>query len=187
MIQGFRNELNAETNKAALVASLGSIRAIITDAVRNGFSSQMLNVRTAFLQARVGENDPTMYLIPSKGFQGSKAERDKWHTINSIKFLLKLGFLSSSAYPCACSLDNGNDALLICIDIIQMTGSDKVKIEGILYKLKSRFQTVDLGYPIFSLVIHIIRDDNNAESVTLKQETYAKSVLKTYGMSDERP
>lgn len=53
-----------------------------------------------------------------------------------------------------------------------------MKIEAIIYTPKKRFQAVDLGDAKILLGIQIIRDDD-AGSVTLMQEVYGKSILKS--------
>lgn len=80
-------------------------------------------------------------------------------------------------------MDNGSSLLLVYVDEIQMSGSDKVKIEVIMFKLKNRLHTVGVGNANLICGVQIIRHDD-ARLFALTQEKYPRSIPKSYSMSD---
>lgn len=63
------------------LASPEFVRVVIASAVRKGFSLRVLDIQTTFLQARMEEDDPLVYVMLPKGSQCSKVERDKvWNS-----------------------------------------------------------------------------------------------------------
>lgn len=120
------------------------------------------------------EDDRPVYVMPRRGFQCPKAERreacklEAWlyglRLLRSwassrlfIYFYLHSGFIFSPAGPCVYSMDDGTVFLLVHVAEIQIRDSDEVQIEGIIYKLKKRFQIVNLGDAKLLLVIQFIR------------------------------
>lgn len=87
---------------------------------------------------------------------------------------------------CVYGMNDGSAIRLVYEDDILTSISGEFKIDEVIYKFKSRFQTVGLSGTNSLLGIQITCDDD-AGSVTLTQEGYAKSIIKTYGMSDPRP
>ena len=99
--------------------------------------------------------------------------------------MLEIGFVSSTADPCVYNLDYGAVLLLLYVDDILLSGSDDENILQVIEKLKDRFETVDLGNAKFLLGMGIHRNAH-AGTIILSQETYAKTLLETYGMADAR-
>lgn len=53
-------------------------------------------------------------------------------------FRIAFGFISSGTDPCVFSVDDASASFLLFVDRILISGSDKVEIKGILYKLKKQ-------------------------------------------------
>ncbi|CAM9303181.1 unnamed protein product, partial [Sphacelaria rigidula] len=68
VVQGFF-EVDTGREKTAPVAHLESVRLVIALAARDNLPLYQLDVKTAFLQARMGPDDPEVYLIPPQGFE----------------------------------------------------------------------------------------------------------------------
>ena len=72
------------------------------------------------------------------------------------------------------------------MDDILLSGSDDEQVSQVIEKLKDRFETVDLGDTKFLLGMGIHRNVQ-AGTFILSQETYARTILQTYGMADAHP
>ena len=199
VVQGF-HEADTGADKAATVASQESVHLLIDNAANNGLILRQVDVKTAFLQARMERDDPDVYVIPSKGFECEEKQKDQvwrlkawlyglrlsrgwWGTMHT---LLEIGFVSSTADPCVYNLDYGAVLLLLYVDDILLSGSDDEKVLQVVEKLKDRFETVDLGDAKFVLGMGIHRNVH-AGTIILSQEKYARTILETYRMADARP
>ena len=101
-------------------------------------------------------------------------------------YLQEIGFEYSTADPCLYYLDDGGVILLVYVDDILLSGDDDEQVLTVIKKLKDGFETVDLGDARFLLGMGIERNVN-AGTIILTQETYAKTVVETFGMADARP
>ena len=69
VVQGF-HEADTGADKAAPVASsLESVHLLITHAAKYGFILKQVDIKTAFLHARIPPSEKEVYLIPPKGFE----------------------------------------------------------------------------------------------------------------------
>ena len=101
-------------------------------------------------------------------------------------YLLKIGFVHSTADPCLYILNAGEVILLVYVDDILFTGTDEDQVSTTIEQVKERFDTVDLGDARFLLGMPIQRNVD-AGTIFLTQEAYAKAVLDKFGMADARP
>ena len=71
VVQGF-HEADTGADKAAPVASQESVHLLIANAANKGLMLRQVDIKTAFLQARMERDDPDVYVIPPKGFPNAK-------------------------------------------------------------------------------------------------------------------
>ncbi|CAB1115713.1 unnamed protein product [Ectocarpus sp. CCAP 1310/34] len=107
-----------------------------------------------------------------------------WGTLHD--FLLRIGFVESTAEPCLYILDDGDLLLLVYVDDILLTGEGENKVLSKVDQLNERFETVDLGGVRFLLGMGINRD-RAAGTILLEQEAYISAVLDKFDMADARP
>ena len=85
-----------------------------------------------------------------------------------------------------CLLPGGSVVLLLHVDDILLTGSDNEQVLHVNEKLNGRFEAVDLGQAKFFLGMGIHRNVH-ARAILCSQETYARTILETYGMNNAHP
>ena len=74
VVHGFDEATGAD--KAATVASQESAHLLIANAANNGLILRQVDIKTAFLQARMERDDPDVYVIPPKGFESEEKQKD---------------------------------------------------------------------------------------------------------------
>ena len=79
-------------------------------------------------------------------------------------YLLKIGFVQSTADPCLYILNAGEVILLVYVDDILFTGTDEDQVSMTIDQLKKRFDTADLGDAKFLLGIAIRRNVNGTST-----------------------
>ncbi|CAB1111421.1 unnamed protein product [Ectocarpus sp. CCAP 1310/34] len=183
VVQGF-HEAETGTDNAAPVASLQAVHLIVAHAAKNELILRQADIKTAFLHARMEPGSKPVYVIPPEGFSCEAREPGWWGTLHD--FLLKIGFVESTAEPCLYILDDGDVLLLVYVDDILLTGEGENKVLSIVDQLNERFETVDLGGARFLLGMGINRDRATG-TILLEQEVYTSAVLDKFGMADARP
>ena len=190
VVQGlYEKETGAD--RAAPVATQESVRLVIAHAAKNRLFLKMVDIKTAYLQARMKEDDPSVFVIPPVGFKCTEVQSKKvwkleawlyslrlaprgWHqTIDP--YLISRGFVASTVDPCLYNKNNGEVLLLLYVDDILIAGKSKRDVEGVIGLLKDKFDTVDLGDAKFLLGIGIKRD-MNAGTIKLSQEAFANTI-----------
>ena len=79
VVQGF-HEADTGADKAAPVAFQESVHLLIANAATNGPTLGQVDIKTAFLRARMERDDPDVYVIPPKGFECEEKPKDQvWH------------------------------------------------------------------------------------------------------------
>ena len=99
---------------------------------------------------------------------------------------LDIGFTPCTADPCVYNLDPGAVFLLLYVDDISLSGSDDEQVLQVIEKLKDRVGTVHLEDAKVLLGMGIHRNVHAGTNI-LSQETYSRTILRTYGMADSHP
>ena len=76
VMQGF-HEADIGTDKAAPVASQESVHLLIANAANTSLILRQVDIKTAFLQARMERDDPDVYVNPLKGFECEEKQKDQ--------------------------------------------------------------------------------------------------------------
>ncbi|WZZ27561.1 hypothetical protein YC2023_010962 [Brassica napus] len=176
----------------APVAKLHTIRIVLSLAVNLGWGLWQMDVKNAFLQ---GELEDEVYMHPPPGLEhlvkkgnvlrlkkaiyGLKQSPRAWYnklstTLNGRGF--KKSELDHTLFTL--STPSGMIALLVYVDDIIITGSDKEGIIATKEFLKSKFEIKDLGEMKYFLGIEICR---SKEGLFMSQRKYTLDLLKGAG------
>ncbi|WZY99333.1 hypothetical protein YC2023_071662 [Brassica napus] len=176
----------------APVAKLHTIRIVLSLAVNLGWGLWQMDVKNAFLQ---GELEDEVYMHPPPGLEhlvkrgnvltlkkaiyGLKQSPRAWY--NKLSTTLNgRGFKKSELDHTLFTLTtpSGMIALLVYVDDIIITGSDKEGIIATKEFLKSMFEIKDLGEMKYFLGIEICR---SKEGLFMSQRKYTLDLLKGAG------
>ncbi|WZZ50850.1 hypothetical protein YC2023_050957 [Brassica napus] len=176
----------------APVAKLHTIRIVLSLAVNLGWGLWQMDVKNAFLQ---GELEDEVYMHPPPGLEhlvkrgnvlrlkkaiyGLKQSPRAWY--NKLSTTLNgRGFKNSELDHTLFTLTtpSGMIALLVYVDDIIITGSDKEGIIATKEFLKSMFEIKDLGEMKYFLGIEICR---SKEGLFMSQRKYTLDLLKGAG------
>ncbi|KAL0744686.1 hypothetical protein Bca101_100787 [Brassica carinata] len=176
----------------APVAKLHTIRIVLSLAVNLGWGLWQMDVKNAFLQ---GELEDEVYMHPPPGLEhlvkkgnvlrlkkaiyGLKQSPRAWYnklstTLNGRGF--KKSELDHTLFTF--TTPSGMIALLVYVDDIIITGSDKEGIIATKEFLKSMFEIKDLGEMKYFLGIEICR---SKEGLFMSQRKYTLDLLKGAG------
>ena len=173
----------------APVAKLHTIRIVLSLAVNLEWGLWQMDVKNAFLQ---GELEDEVYMLPPPGLEhlvkqgnvlrlkkaiyGLKQSPRAWY--NKLSTTLNgRGFRKSELDHTLFTLNtpSGIVVLLVYVDDIIITGSDKEEIQATKDFLKSVFEIKDLGEMKYFLGIEICR---SKEGLFLSQRKYTLDLLK---------
>lgn len=176
----------------APVARYDSLRMLIFISVLLGWNLRQIDFDSAYLNGLLplliyarcppGIGRPGSILRLLKTLYGLKQSGREWYEVLRNFLVETMGFIQADFDPCVFI---GKELILgIYVDDVLMTGSDKA-IESFLTTVKARFAFKDLGRPKLMLGLEI--EYLNDNRIRLHQNTYAKSVLRRYGMENCNP
>jgi hypothetical protein len=182
----------------APVARAESVRIVLAIAAALGLYLEQMDVVNAFLNAVVEED---IYLRPPKelGIEDGKllklkkalygikqAPRQFNKLINA--FLVSLGFIRSISDNCIYARFRGDETIILVlyVDDLIIAGSSMAEINTVKRALSQEYEMKDLGKLEWCLGMQISQSLNR-RTVTLDQQTYAKSLVKQFGMMDAGP
>ncbi|WZY94101.1 hypothetical protein YC2023_066430 [Brassica napus] len=176
----------------APVAKLHTIRIVLSVATNLGWDLWQMDVKNAFLQ---GELEDEVYMLPPPGLEGmvkpgnvlrlkkaiyglKQSPRAWYHKLSTT--LNGRGFRKSELDHTLFTLTTpaGIVVLLVYVDDIVITGSDKVGIKETKEFLKSVFDIKDLGEMKYFLGIELCRSE---EGLFISQRKYILDLLKEAG------
>ncbi|KAL0642049.1 hypothetical protein Bca4012_102844 [Brassica carinata] len=179
----------------APVAKLHTVRIVLSIATNLEWDLWQMDVKNAFLQ---GELEDEVYMLPPPGLEhlvkkgnvlrlkkaiyGLKQSPRAWY--NKLSTTLNgRGFRKSELDHTLFTLNtpSGIVVLLVYVDDIIITGSDKEEIQATKDFLKSVFEIKDLGEMKYFLGIEICR---SKEGLFLSQRKYTLDLLKDAGKLD---
>ncbi|MBW0476654.1 hypothetical protein O181_016369 [Austropuccinia psidii MF-1] len=170
--QGFAQTLGEDYSKTfSPTGKMHSLRTLIAFFVTNGLKFQQLDIRSAFLNAKLEES----------AIYGIKQAPLAWYN-RLTAWLKNTGFTALLSNPCVFyHAKNSPIWLFFHIDDIAVFGKD---VEPLKNQLKSEFDVKDMGNAEVMLGIQMIQA---LEGLVLSQAHYIKSVLVLYGMENCRP
>ncbi|KAI3522492.1 hypothetical protein L1887_00319 [Cichorium endivia] len=179
----------------APVARIETVRVILALAGSNGWWVHHLDVKSAFLNGRLEEE---VYVMQPEGFE-KKNEASKVYKLSKAlyglkqaprawnacldRYLKSLGFTRCfqeySVYTR--KKDGGTLIVGVYVDDLLVTGNCSKNVDEFKKEMKARFEMSDLGLLTYYLGIEV---SQHATGITLKQEAYAKNILKKTRMLD---
>ena len=199
VVKGFRQKKYIDYNETfAPVAYYTLVRFLIALANELDWDLDQLDVATAFLNTRLKE---LVYMTPPPEFvrvdgkimkllscvYGLKQAPREWHEtlVTSIK---DYGFEQVGAETCFYKLTRNEGVLLVLIyvDDILVTGSNRKMIKEFKQMLGKLFKITDEGPVKHYLGVHIQRD-RIRKTTTLDQKQYVEDVLERFGMQECKP
>ncbi|XP_047326713.1 uncharacterized protein LOC124930411 [Impatiens glandulifera] len=179
----------------APVAKLDTVRLILVIAAHRGWEIHHLDVKSAFLN---GDIEEEVYVAQHEGFiiknkehkvyrlyqalYGLRQAPRAWNTCLN-KRIMSLGFMKCSQDQAVYTRNHGEEVLIVGIyveDLI-VTGSSIKGVEVFKNQIMKEFKMSDLRLLSYYLGIEV---DQKIDFIEVKQETYAKKVLKQFAMED---
>ncbi|KAI3753573.1 hypothetical protein L2E82_25630 [Cichorium intybus] len=157
----------------APVARIETVRVILALAGSNGWRVHHLDVKSAFLNGTLEEE---VYVSQPEGY----TKKDE---INKVYKLSKA--LCAQEYSVYTKKEGENVLIIgVYVDDLLVTGSCHKSIQAFKTYMKSKFEMSDLGLLTYYLGIEVSQKEIG---ITLKQEAYAKSILKKTRMMNCNP
>ena len=203
VVKGFTQVENIDYYETwAPVAKLASICTILALATRHDWDINMFNFHNAFLNGELNNNeevymeqppghedkDPHNFCLRlKKSLYGLKQAGQKWYDVVCQTFA-DLGFKKSEYDPAVFCIHSGDDIIIVAIHIdnCTITGNNRVLLNEIKRKIKSRYSLTDLG-PVNWLLGIKITQDQAARTISLSQESYINSILVRFNLTDVKP
>jgi hypothetical protein len=175
-----------------------TVRAILSIAISAGWSIRQIDIQNAFLHGQLSEDvfmaQPPGYQHPSypshvcklnKAIYGLKQAPRAWFSRLSSR-LLQLGFHGSLSDMSLFIYKSQSFTMfiLIYVDDIIITCSNKSEIDKLLCLLESDFAVKDLGKLNYFLGVEVIP---NAHGILLSQQRYIINLLKRTNMHEAKP
>ena len=194
MAQGFRQVEGLDfTDTFAPVASLSSVRVVLSVAAARGFIVHQMDVVTAFLGSSL--NEEVYVTLPEGVFSSRLARLNRslyglkqsprcWYTTIDSFLLSQLGFCRGRFDCCVYTHPNGT-ILALYVDDMLIAGTSQ-NVNSVRKKLKDQFVMVGLGHVNHFLGMVITRELNN-HTMYLTQEGYIDRVLEKFGMKECKP
>uniref|UniRef100_A0A2N9F0Q4 Reverse transcriptase Ty1/copia-type domain-containing protein n=1 Tax=Fagus sylvatica TaxID=28930 RepID=A0A2N9F0Q4_FAGSY len=175
-----------------------TVRAVLSIAISTGWSIRQIDIQNAFLHGQLSEDvfmaQPPGYQHPSypshvcklnKAIYGLKQAPRAWFSRLSSR-LLQLGFHGSLSDMSLFIYKSQSFTMfiLIYVDDIIITCSNKSEIDKLLCLLESDFAVKDLGKLNYFLGVEVIP---NAHGILLSQQRYIINLLKRTNMHEAKP
>jgi len=188
--QGFHQvEALDFTDTFATVASLSSVRVVLSIAAAKGFAVRQMDVVMAFLGSELHEE---VYVSLPVGVCGGERLTCLNRSLYGLQQSLRCWYTTSNNFPitkmrfhrgrfdcCIYTHDNGT-ILPLCVDDMLIAGAlGDVKL--VCDKLKSKFEMVDLG-TVSRFLGMVVSMDTNGHMISWTQEGYIDRVLEMFGI-----
>ena len=178
----------------APVASLWSVCVLLSITAVKGFAVWQMDVVTAFLGSELQEE---VYIsLPVGMFEGErlaclnrslyplKQSPRCWYTTINNFLITRMGFRRGRFDCCVYTHDNRIQLALYVDDMLIAGALGEVKL--VCYKLKGKFEMVDLGSVNHFLCI-VVSMDTGIHTISLTHEGYIDRVLERFGMANCKP
>lgn len=201
--RGFTQVLGIDyTETFAPTLKSRSFKMLLALANQNGWNIRQLDIKTAFLNADIGETEvflrqpdgfinkdhPEYVWKLNKSIYGLKQSPRNWYTMLS-SFLISLGFQPSTADPCIYIRGDAKTNHIfvgVYVDDLPITSPSSVLIEDLVQQLRLKFEIKDLGELTHCLGINVTRDKINRQ-MKLSQPEYTMDILDYFNMLDSHP
>ncbi|GJV48935.1 zinc finger, CCHC-type containing protein [Tanacetum coccineum] len=179
----------------APVARLETIRLLIALAAGKGWKIHHLDVKTAFLH---GELKEEVYVVQPEGFEKPGEEKKVYKLAKSLyglrqaprawnikldNTLKEMGFQQCMQEKAVYKAVTNGEFIIVAVyvDDLFVTGTSLDCINEFKKRMASQFEMSDLGELTYYLGIEV---SQGKDCVEIKQERYARKILKEAGMED---
>lgn len=199
--QGFTQVEGVDYDETyAPTGSKAALRALTAVAAEQDLEIHKMDAVAAFLN---GVPKETIYLRVPQGFEiPGKTERTVLKVNKSIYglkqsprcwydelrlFMISIDFRPSTADPCLFIKNDGSNPCYVHVHVDDMTiAGTRSSIQNFKTQISRRFEMEDLGEVSDILGMTIIRN-RSARTLSLSQQGYVESLLKSYDMSNCKP
>jgi Reverse transcriptase (RNA-dependent DNA polymerase) len=182
------------------IAKLTSFRTILAFTTRYNWDIETFDFNSAYLNGDLNQ-DKEIYMQPPPGYDsmgegnvlrlhkslyGLKQARQRWYD-TLVHTLTDLGFRISQADPGVLQSWVQGDTLILAIhvDDCMLTSSSSILIAEYKKKIHAIYPLTDLGQIHWLLGIKITRD-REAQTVTMSQESYIKTIIKRFALESAK-
>jgi hypothetical protein len=177
----------------APIARLDTVRLLLGFAANKGWKVHHLDIKSAFLHGELEEevyvSQPEGYTVKgkeqlvlklSKALYGLRQAPRAWN-VGLDKSLRNLNFRRCLSEQAFYTRGTGEDAIIIgvYVDDLIVTGGNPKEIDAFKKQMMTEFEMTDLGLLSYYLGLEV---EQKADSITIKQGSYAKKVLEQFGM-----
>ena len=201
VVKGFLQRAGVDYDETyATVASLKSLRLVLTLAATEDMEIHQIDVKTAFLN---GDLPQVIYMKQPKGFEspnhpnyacklqkslyGLKQAPLIWQQTLSAK-LKSIGYTNLISEECLYAKrdDNGLHLVLCYVDDILILSKTKSEIASVKKSFKSWFDIHDKG-EVNKFLGLIVERDRRLRTITLSQENYITELISKFKMQEAHP
>ena len=199
--QGFTQAHGIDYNKTfAPVAKFASIRVVLALVALNDWEVEQVDIKNAYLNAQLTE---TIYMAQPPGFvepgqahkvcqllkalYGLKQASRCWYQ-QICKVFAKFGYTHCIVECCTFFkwVDNDVIIVVIVVDDLTLASSSKTLLLQSKGELKSEFEISDMGEIHWLLGVEV-KQNRDAQTVTLSQKAYIDAICSWYHLEDARP
>ena len=197
--QGFSQKKGLDYDETfSPVFRFESFRSLVAIAVQKQLKIHQLDITAAFLNGHLEEdvfmNQPEGFIVEGKehlvcklkqSLYGLKQSPRCWNsTLDS--HLKGMGYVQSVNDPCIYTSTEGELSIIgVYVDDFVIAGESSQRIEQIKMDLAQKFDVKDLGELHYFLGVQIVQNHKEG-AVWLGQPTFAKTMLKKYGMDEAK-
>ena len=192
VIRGFSQDLADVGMTFAPVCCIETVRALLNRANANGWHLCQLDIKTAFLEAKL--TGPDVFMTAPEGHErpgfvcklrralyGLKASPRLWNR-ELHSWLSAHGFKVSESDPCLYHNATRSQWLCVYIDDILCVSQNMQQSDNLVKELKSRFIVTDCGVPTTFLGIQIVLD-RAKRTLTLLQSNMIEALMRRYNLT----
>jgi hypothetical protein len=177
-----------------------SIRIFWALCAERGYHIEQVDIKTAFLYGTCVQE---VYVTLPKELQTREEMEEKlvrrmqkslygtpdapkiWYK-TIVSYLLELGFERCGREHCLFQNSATGVLLMIYVDDLAVAGPTKYQTDGVLSKLKERFNMREMGLPSMFLGINVFHFPQQ-HMIFVNQQTYIQRLLEKYGLQSQFP
>ncbi|KAJ9534609.1 hypothetical protein QJQ45_002888 [Haematococcus lacustris] len=202
VVKGFRQRDGVDFSADAIYAPVvmhTTQRLIFALAVQKGWVLWQIDFKTAFLNSKLTDADPLIYVEQPEGYEvgrgqvcqllktvyGLKQAPRAWY-LCLRKQLEQIGFKASAADPSLFSMRSSSGSMvhmLVYVDDCILASSDTGAVQAVKQQLQQAFEVHDLG-PARDFLGMRITYDRAARTLQLSQQQYIEQLLQRFGKAE---
>ncbi|KAJ9529083.1 hypothetical protein QJQ45_007782 [Haematococcus lacustris] len=205
VVKGFRQRDGVDYFEDAVFAPVvmhTTQRLIFALAVQKGWGLWQIDFKTAFLNSKLTDSDPQIFVAQPEGYEvgkglvcqlqrtvyGLKQAPRAWYMCLREQLEL-IGFRASAADPSLFSLRTSSGSavhMLVYVDDCILASADEAAVQEVKQQLQQAFDVHDLGQAADFLGMRIAFD-RAAGILRLTQQQYIEQLLQRFGLAECNP